>query len=128
MREIFIEAVAPVLAFRDLAMALLYYRDILGFEHMFVKHEPPEPPVYAIVQRGDVKVHLAPAGDGIEAGHGGAHFKVLGVELLHRELAKRGVRVVHRDFKQDGKQLRTFTIEDLDGNRLSFAERSRNAG
>jgi hypothetical protein len=126
--EIRIEEAAPVFAFRDMVMALMYYRSILGFEHLFVNEHPPEPPVYAIVQRGNVKIHMFPQRDGVQAGHGGAHFKVVGVEALHEELTRRGVKVIHRDFVRVKQGLRTFTIADLDGNRLSFAERTRQEG
>jgi Glyoxalase superfamily protein len=125
MDAIRIEEAAPVLAFRDMVMALMYYRSILGFAHVFVNSEPPETPTYAIVQRGDVKVHLIPEGDGIVAGHGGAHFKVVGVHALHDELTRRGVKVTHREYTRGRTAIRTFTLADLDGNRLSFTERSR---
>jgi uncharacterized glyoxalase superfamily protein PhnB len=117
-------SIAPVFVVRNVSLAVGHYRDVLGFEVRFVNERPPEPAVYAVLRRDDIVIHFMSERDGMRAGNGAAHVMVTGVAALHEELGSRGAHIVMTDFTSAKHDLRTFTVKDVDGNQLSFAEPS----
>lgn len=119
---------APVLGVRSVAAAADYYRDVLGFECPGGLYGAEgEPPVYAVMRREGVELHLQIRRRAVFAGErggfeGDAYLFVEDVDGLHRELAERGVAVLRRP-QDEPYGLRDFTIETPHGHRLTFARR-----
>ena len=105
----------PVLQVRDVAAAVAYYRDRLGFTIDFTWEDPPS---YAGVRLDRVQLHLLKS----EAGGGkGVNFVVDDVDALHRLHAGNGVEVSGPP--QDMPWgLRAYDARDLDGNWLGFGQ------
>ena len=108
--------VAPELPVQNLASALEYYSDRLGFEVASVLPARD----YAIVERDDVALHLFEA-------QAGAHSPVAihtfasGLEELHAELATRGAHVAQGIVRQPWGN-REFRVTDPSGNTIKFTE------
>lgn len=117
------QSVSPSFPCKNINATLNYYKDVLAFRETFVNRDDNgSDPVYAIVSRGNVQVHLFPERDGQEAGHGGSHFLITNAEEYFDSLEKSGVTIVYKDFESGMYNLKTFTIKDVDGNFLTFAE------
>lgn len=112
---------------RDVQRSADWFRDVLGFhldpETGLFGDEPDEGPVYAILDRDGVGVHLqirrgsvAVDRDDIE---GDAYFYVDDVDSLYAEYTAKGV-TIHRDIYDEPYGMRDFCIETPDGHRLSF--------
>jgi catechol 2,3-dioxygenase-like lactoylglutathione lyase family enzyme len=109
-------AVVPVIPVTSTPEAIAFYRDKLGFELAFEAG-----PDYAGVARLGVELHL----DGVvnaAAGEVSVRITTAGVETLYAELEPQGV--IHPEEPLETKPwgLRQFSIVDLDGNRLTFAQ------
>ncbi|HEY7069828.1 MAG TPA: VOC family protein [Acidimicrobiales bacterium] len=109
-------AVVPVVPVRNAADAIAFYRDKLGFDLAFEAG-----PDYAGVARLGVELHL----DGVvndAAGAVSVRITVHGVDALYAELEPRGV--IHPEEPLEIKPwgLRQFSVVDLDGNRITFAQ------
>jgi catechol 2,3-dioxygenase-like lactoylglutathione lyase family enzyme len=116
--------VAPVLGVPDVRRALDFFCDALGFTPPEVIYGPPEAPVYAIVRRGSIAVHLQIRRGGAfparEEHEGDAYFIVPDADALFAEFTSNSVKI-HRGIQNEAYGLRDFTIETPDGHRLSFA-------
>jgi len=119
--------IAPILGVSDVAAAVEFFCEKLGFERPERLYgEPGEPPVYTIVKRDGVSVHLQIRRDGIFAGPRGVHdtdamFTVDQVDALATQFAGRGVTFL-RGVQNEPYGMRDFTIETPDGHRLLFAQ------
>jgi catechol 2,3-dioxygenase-like lactoylglutathione lyase family enzyme len=117
--------VEPTLGVPDVLAAVDFFCDKLGFARPENLYGPPARPVYAVVRRGGVAVHLQicrrPLFSGGRENHeGDGYFMVENVDALRAELLARGVKL-HRDLRDEPYGLRDFTIETPEGHRLSFA-------
>jgi uncharacterized glyoxalase superfamily protein PhnB len=117
------KAIAPQFLVDDLAAAVAYYRDRLGFTVTFTYEG-----FYGAVSRDGVLVHLKCAPKTLsdrayrkEHEHLDAYIAVSGVEGLYEELQSRGAQILkplgarpwgHTD----------FYVEDADGYILCFSE------
>jgi catechol 2,3-dioxygenase-like lactoylglutathione lyase family enzyme len=117
----------PGLLVDDVQTTADYYRDILGFDIRFTYGEPP---TFAVVDRGDVSVHLVrsdPPGrrNGMAAagpGNGNDFYvDVTDIDELHAELTGRGARVLSEP-QTWPYGMREFNIEDLNGYRIIFGQ------
>jgi catechol 2,3-dioxygenase-like lactoylglutathione lyase family enzyme len=121
--------VAPMLGVRDVLEAVEFFCDKLGVarpDHVFT---PGGEPVYAIVTRGGVSVHLQIRRRTVFAGprqshEGDAYFFVEDADALRAEFNAKGVRLL-RDIRDEHYGLRDFTIETPDGHRLTFGSESK---
>lgn len=114
MAEFELIATVPVLSVSDVAKSVAFYKDRLGFSPMF------EFGPYAGVKRGPMELHL----------DGGTHtfakrptccrFHVRGVEGLYEEMKKQDV--IKPDEHLADVHMKQFSVLDLDGNRITFAE------
>ena len=113
---------ATVLAVRDIAASLAYYRDALGFAVAF---EYGEPTFYACLCRDEAALHLI-AADKTERqpGHGALCVFVEDVDALHAELVGRNAKVVKAPQDYD-YGMRDFDVVDLDGNQIFFGMASK---
>lgn len=110
--------VAPVLPVRDVGPAAEYYERCLGFVRGYVNADG-DLPVYAILIRDGVAIHLKLDRTGASAGTGGCHFMVTDADALHLEYLGREARIV-KDLETHAYGLKDFIVADLDGNRLDF--------
>jgi uncharacterized glyoxalase superfamily protein PhnB len=118
-------SVEPVLGVSDVLAAVDFFCDKLGFSRPETLYGPPAQPVYAVVRRGGIALHLQirrrPLFSSAREDHeGDGYFMVESVDALRAELLAKGVKV-HRDLQDEPYGLRDFTIETPEGHRLSFA-------
>ena len=113
---------ATVFVVQDVARSVAHYRDVLGFDVEFTYGEPA---LYAGVERDGVLIHLqAATTSDRRSGQGGVYVFSRDVDVLHRELAARGARILKEPQDYD-YGMRDFAIADPDGNRLAFGMESR---
>src|SRR5579883_547785 len=105
----------PVLAVADVAAAVAYYRDKLGFTVEFLVGDPP---VHAGLHRGG----FSPSGARLQvarASRGWIDIQVDGLDALCETYRSRGVRIVSEpETKPWG--IRSFEVEDEGGTLLRF--------
>jgi len=107
---------ATVLHVKDMAAALAYYRDKLGFTVSFIWEDPPR---YVCLCLGDAAIHLnsyvPPAGP--------SHVCIFckGINALYAQLTARGVNIVEPIDDRD-YGMRDFAVTDPDGHRLVFGQ------
>jgi catechol 2,3-dioxygenase-like lactoylglutathione lyase family enzyme len=99
---------------RDLDAGRAFYRDVLGFEEVFVNFEDG----WARLQHGDMEIALAEGEPG-ESG-GVAHVDVEDVKADAERLREAGVEV-GVVFELHG-QIRLVDVFDPDGNRVQLAQ------
>ena len=107
---------ATVLHVKDMAAALAYYRDVLGFTVSFSWEDPPH---YVCLCLGDCAIHLnsyqPPAAASVVC------IFCKGVDALYVELKQRGANIAEPiDDRPYG--MRDFAITDTDGHRLIFGQ------
>jgi catechol 2,3-dioxygenase-like lactoylglutathione lyase family enzyme len=119
-----ISSVAPFFIVHDLAAALSFYRDHLGFDVIF--EGPPEDRFFGIVCRGGAMIMLKCVGvDPLPnykrepAARWDAYMSVPDPDALAAEFASRNV-AFSEPLKDTGDGLRGFELEDADGYVLFF--------
>jgi len=122
----FYYAAKPVLRIFDVARALAFYRDFLGFavdwEHRF----EPGLPLYMQISRGRQALHLSEHhGDGSPGAV--VWIGMRGLDALHHELRAREYRHLRPAIRVMPPRLRVMELIDPFGNRLRFGERMRHA-
>ena len=120
--------IAPMLGFRDVRKAVDYYCDTFGFSNPGGVFDGvgDEGAVYGIVRRDGIEIHLQirrsdPLPDGRESIEGDVYVFVPDVEALYEELRSLGARVF-RPLRDEPYGLRDFTVEDLEGHRITFGQ------
>ena len=108
--------VAPELPVSNLRAALEHYESALGF------HTAMEMPGggYAIVERGDVAIHLF---EDVARSHtpSSIHIFATGLDDLYAELDQRGARI-HQPIVSQPWGCRDFRVRDNSGNEIKFTE------
>jgi uncharacterized glyoxalase superfamily protein PhnB len=119
-------SVCPHLIVPDVVAAAEYFRDKLGFQ---IRGYWMDPPVFAIVSRDQVAVHIGKADEGVQASPNqrrsmdglDAYIWVTELDALYAELQQRGANIVegpvHRVYN-----CYEIVVEDPFGFRISFAE------
>ena len=119
----------PVLAVRDMAKAVEYYRDVLGFHVDFVEGDPP---VHARVcadpsySAPTVHIRFEPLAAGA-APNPSVYLWLhvaTGLDRLFEVYRGRGVKMI-REPEDRPWRLRQFVIEDRDGYLISFSAELR---
>ena len=123
-----IAGIAPLFIVRNVPAALAFYRDRLGFDIMF-QGPVPDDIFFGIVQRGSAVIMLKDIGvDPIpnytrDVGKGwapwDAYLHVPDPDALAAEFQSRNVELT-QPLKDDGDNLRGFTLKDADGYVLFF--------
>lgn len=105
----------PMLAVDDVELAVLWWRDRLGFRAAFVHHEPPPdgPLNFAAVERDDVEVHLARRAELSDRRRAEITITVADLESLAEELGSRGLTPARLP-------TRALAVADPSGNRIVF--------
>ncbi len=107
---------ASILHVKDMAAALAYYRDVLGFTVSFSWDDPPH---YVCLCLGDCAIHL----NAYEPPACPSRVAIFckGIDALYAQLAARGANIVEPiDDRPYG--MRDFAITDADGHRLIFGQ------
>lgn len=104
--------VVPDLPVRDMAAAVRFWTETMGFRALFLNGDPP---VYAVVGRDEVEIALHR--EQARAGHARCYVKVSNVESAYEELRGKGVRVLN-ELSPQSYGLKDFVIADPDGNQI----------
>jgi uncharacterized glyoxalase superfamily protein PhnB len=107
--------VAPAFAAKDFEGLVSFYCDVLGFQPRF------KTPVYAVLGRDEVQLHLYPQREGKVAGQGNAYFFVQEVDAIYESCSQKAKVIDPIGDRDYG--LRDFLIEDPEGNRVGIAQR-----
>lgn len=110
-----LEQALPALPVTDIPGAIVYYRDRLGFSINYAQDD------LGVMDR-DRQTLLLVLRTPRHSGIGECEFYVRNADELHAELVDRGARVVDRPVSMPWG-LRHFHVEDLEGNRITFAQR-----
>jgi catechol 2,3-dioxygenase-like lactoylglutathione lyase family enzyme len=115
------EDVQPVLPVRDLAAALAFYTERLGFQFLF--GDRGGAPAYAGVGRDGVELHLqwqSEADIGRSAGLANVRFLVDDPDALFQELRAANAVPAGKAVRDTEWGTREFAFYDPDGNGLTF--------
>lgn len=119
-----ISSVSPFFIVRNVASAMAFYRDALGFEIVF--QEADDDPFFGIVRRDgamimvkDVGVDPLPNCKREAMARWDAYFSVADPDALAAEFASRDV-AFSKPLRDTDDGLRGFEIEDIDGYVLFF--------
>jgi catechol 2,3-dioxygenase-like lactoylglutathione lyase family enzyme len=107
---------ATVLHVKDMATALAFYRDKLGFTVSFSWDEPAH---YVCLCLGDAAIHL----NSYVPPTGPSHVCIFckGIDTLYAQCMTRGITIVDQ-IGDRAYGMRDFAIIDPDGHRLSFGQ------
>lgn len=109
-----LRTVIPELPFSDVAAALVYYRDILGFSVNYSQED------LAVMERDRVTLLLIDRST-VHTGIGSCYFYVADVDALYDELTEKGAFTFSAPVTQPWG-MRSFTVVDPEGNRVRFAQ------
>ena len=122
-----LKSISPQFVVQDVVIAAEYYREVLGFQILGYFYEPP---VYSIVRRDAVEIHLGrvdPNADASAAPNAphreeaiDAYIWVDDVDALYAELQGRGAQIVEPPTLREYKCYE-MVVEDKFGFRLAFA-------
>jgi uncharacterized glyoxalase superfamily protein PhnB len=122
--------ISPALAVRDVKRTIQFYRDSLGFE-MGMVFPDADNPEYADLSRDGMIIMLIPVGNaGVDSdqrlGVGvNLYMQIDGnIDEYYDLLKNKGVKVV-ADIKDEPFGIRDFTIEDINGYKLTFNQVSK---
>jgi uncharacterized glyoxalase superfamily protein PhnB len=122
--------ISPTLAVKNMKQAIQFYRDSLGFK-MGMAFPDADNPEYADLSKDGMVVMLVPAqnvGIGAEEKLGAGvnlYMQIDGdIDEYYTELRNKGVKVIV-DIKDEPFGIRDFTIEDINGYKLTFNQVSR---
>jgi uncharacterized glyoxalase superfamily protein PhnB len=104
----------PALPLTDVPAGIAYYRDALGFRINYAQGD------LGVMDRDDITLLLV-LRTARHPGAGWCEFYVRDADALHAELASKGANVQGPPVSQPWG-LRTFTVLDLEGNELTFAQ------
>lgn len=106
----------PVLPAVDIAAAVAFYEQRLGFTTEFQSDD------YAGLRRGGVQLHLWLSGDQELAANTSCRINVGGIEALYDEYQTQNLIQPDGELTTKLWGLREFTVLDLNGNCVTFAE------
>jgi uncharacterized glyoxalase superfamily protein PhnB len=124
-----IRQIAPQFFTTDMSRTLAYYRDTLGFTCVGTWQDPP---VYAIVERDERRIHFRLAGPPVQSPDKysdellDAYLFVDDADALYAEYAARGAEFT-RTLAETPWEMREFVVKDCDGRLLAFGARGRGA-
>jgi uncharacterized glyoxalase superfamily protein PhnB len=115
------DQVIPILRIFDIAKALEFYRDFLGFQVDWEHRYHPGMPLYMQMSRAGMLLHLSEHhGD---ASPGSTVFVWMrGIAAYHRELSDRKYGYSRPGLEETGYDARMFEVPDPFGNRIRFNE------
>ena len=125
--------ISPTLAVRNMKQAIQFYRDSLGFK-MGMVFPDADNPEYADLSKDGMVIMLIPTSN---VGIGTKERLGTGVNLYmqidgdidgyYNELKKKGLKILV-DIKDEPFGIRDFTVEDIDGYKLTFNQPQHHRG
>jgi uncharacterized glyoxalase superfamily protein PhnB len=122
--------ISPMLAVRNMKQTIQFYRDSLGFK-MGMAFPDADNPEYADLSKDGMVIMLVPAknigiDDKEKLGIGvNLYMQIDGdIDEYYKELNKKGVEIVV-DIKDEPFGIRDFTVEDINGYKLTFNQVSK---
>jgi uncharacterized glyoxalase superfamily protein PhnB len=122
--------ISPMLAVRNMKQTIQFYRDSLGFQ-MGMAFPDADNPEYADLSKDEMVIMLVPAknigiDDKEKLGIGvNLYMQIDGdIDEYYKELNKKGVEIVV-DIKDEPFGIRDFTVEDINGYKLTFNQVSK---
>jgi len=116
MDKVQLLAAVPVLSVADISKSTAFYQDKLGFKRQFEVGD------YAGFERGPFVLHLDGTNEEFSARPTCCRFHIKGVDALYTEIEPLGVVKTDEQLETRPHAMRQFSILDLDGNRITFAE------
>ena len=117
--------ISPTLAVRNMKQTIEFYRDSLGFQ-MGMPFPDADSPEYADLSKDGMVIMLVPTqnvgvGNEEKLGTGvNLYMQIDGdIDEYYGELKSKGVRVIV-DIKDEPFGIRDFTVEDINGYKLTF--------
>jgi catechol 2,3-dioxygenase-like lactoylglutathione lyase family enzyme len=104
----------PELPFTDVAAAVAYYRDVLGFHVNYQQHD------LGVMDRDAITMVLIARTDR-QKGIGSAYVYIEDADALHTELREKGAHIQGEPVSHPWG-LRDFGVVDLEGNRITFGQ------
>jgi len=124
--------ISPTLAVRNMKRTIEFYRNSLGFK-MGLAFPDADNPEYADLSKDGMSLMFIPAenvgiGSGEKLGIGvDIYMQIDGdIDEYYNELKSRGANIV-ADIKDEPYGIRDFSIEDVDGYKLTFNQVSKTA-
>ncbi|MFQ5613510.1 MAG: VOC family protein [Anaerolineae bacterium] len=117
----------PVLSVKSVEEALAYYTEVLGFEEGFRFPGPDGTVIHAYATWRDIEFMFGLAADASPASCRGVDFYIQAdadIDAYYEQLKGKNVTIVE-DLRDQFWGDRTFSIEDLNGYRLTFAKTVR---
>jgi catechol 2,3-dioxygenase-like lactoylglutathione lyase family enzyme len=111
----------PVIRMFDLAKAIEFYCDFLGFSEDWRGEIFPGAPLYMQLSRGQVKLHLSEH-HGDAAPGGTTVVRTTGVQALHAELIAKDYKYNHPGLEEASYGALVMSAVDPFGNRLRFEQ------
>ncbi len=122
--------ISPTLAVRNMKQTIQFYRESLGFQ-MGMTFPDADNPEYADLSKDGMVIMLVPAesvGVGAEARLGtglNLYMQIDGdIDDYYNELKSKGVKILV-DIKDEPFGIRDFTVEDINGYKLTFNQASK---
>lgn len=111
-------SVMPTMPVQDLASAITFYTETLGFDLDFQNGAS-----FGIVSRNEVQLGLAaPPISTVPAGHGRCYFHLSGgIDELYEGFRSRGVAILH-ELRDESYGMREFMIADPEQNEINFGQ------
>ena len=105
---------------KNIEQSLSFYTESLGFDVSFTWGEPVE---YAVIGRGNVKIHLSKRSDDRSPSdqHTALYIFVHDVDAVFDEFSKKGIATINAPMDHDYK-MRDFDLKDPDGYILTFGK------
>ena len=125
-------AISPTLAVRNMKETIEFYKNSLGFK-MGMAFPDANNPEYADLSKDGMVLMFIPAenlgiGSKEKLGTGvNMYMQIDGdIDEYYQELEKRGVKIAV-DIKDEPYGIRDFTVEDVNGYKLTFNQASKTA-
>jgi predicted enzyme related to lactoylglutathione lyase len=109
-----LEKALPELPFNDVAAAIAYYQDVLGFSINYAQHD------LGVMERDEVTILLIQRTER-HTGIGSVGFYIEDADKLYAELQAKGANLQGEPVSWPWG-LRNFQVLDLEGNRLTFSQ------
>jgi uncharacterized glyoxalase superfamily protein PhnB len=113
-----LESIAPIFAVRDLAEALAFYKDALGFELARVWGTPPD---IAAVCRDNVEITLTSRPEAQPRAASSVYLRVSDVDSYCAQMVRAGARIVV-PIGDRAYGMRDFRVADPSGNELNVGK------
>lgn len=110
-----LERAIPLFGVEDIAAAVNFYRNVLGFAEGWSRGSPP---TLVQIARDDIEVHLSRRTGSAVAS---SYFLVQGVDAYFAEVRARGAKIVEA-IGERASGMREFVLTDPAGNVLTFGE------